>query len=136
MIVLFCIENDTPFSQQRLQKRLYHTQTRNAPFIRKGHTAQTKTLTPPEAKGSHRSGEICIDSLKNDNDIAPFKNILNDMYARDISRKIKNAKRQRAKNGLQRLAQPPYGYRMNPDTPSRLLIDPEPAEVVRLIFSY
>ena len=76
-----------------------------------------------------------FDSLKNDNDIAPFKNILNDMYARDISRKIKNAKRQRAKNGLQRLAQPPYGYRMNPDTPSRLIIDSEPAEVVRLIFS-
>ena len=76
-----------------------------------------------------------FDSLKNDNDIAPFKNILNDMYARDISRKIKNAKRQRAKNGLQRLAQPPYGYRMNPNAPSRLIIDPEPAEVVRLIFS-
>ena len=76
-----------------------------------------------------------FDSLKNDNDIAPFKNILNDMYARDISRKIKNAKHQRAKNGLQRLAQPPYGYRMNTDAPSRLIIDPEPAEVVRLIFS-
>ena len=76
-----------------------------------------------------------FDSLKNDNDIAPFKNILNDMYARDISRKIKNAKRQRAKNGLQRLAQPPYGYRMNPDIPSRLIVDPESAEVVRLIFS-
>ncbi len=76
-----------------------------------------------------------FDSLKNDNDIAPFKNILNDMYARDISRKIKNAKRQRAKNGLQRLAQPPYGYKTNPDTPSCLIIDPEPAEVIRLIFS-
>ena len=76
-----------------------------------------------------------FDSQKNDNDIAPFKNILNDMYARDISRKIKNAKRQRAKNGLQRLAQPPYGYQMNPDIPSRLMIDPETAEVVRLIFS-
>lgn len=76
-----------------------------------------------------------FDSLKNDNDIAPFKNILNDMYARDISRKIKNAKRQRAKNGLQRLAQPPYGYRTNPDIPSRLIVDPEPTEVVRLIFS-
>ena len=76
-----------------------------------------------------------FDSLKNDNDIAPFKNILNDMYARDISRKIKNAKRERAKNGLQRLAQPPYGYRMNPDNPSRLIIDPESAAVVRLIFS-
>ena len=76
-----------------------------------------------------------FDSLKHDNDIAPFKNILNDMYASDISRKIKNSKRQRAKNGLQRLAQPPYGYRTNPVAPSRLIIDPEPAEVVRLIFS-
>ena len=76
-----------------------------------------------------------FDSAKNDNDIAPFKNILNDMYARDISRKIKNSKRQRAKNGLQRLAQPPYGYRMDPDAPSRLIIDPEPARAVRLIFS-
>ena len=76
-----------------------------------------------------------FDSLNNDNDIAPFKNILNDMYARDISRKIKNSKRQRAKNGLQRIAQPPYGYQMDPDTPSRLIIDPEAAEAVRLIFS-
>lgn len=76
-----------------------------------------------------------FDSLKNDNDIAPFKNILNDMYARDISRKIKNAKRQRAKSGLLKLAQPPYGYKTNPDMPSRFIIDPEPAEVVRLIFS-
>lgn len=48
-----------------------------------------------------------FDSLKSDNDIAPFKNILNDMYARDISRKIKNSKHQRAKNGLQKIAQPP-----------------------------
>ena len=59
MIVLFWIENDTPFSQQRLQKRLYHTQTRNAPFIRNSRTAETETFTPPEAKGSHRSGKIC-----------------------------------------------------------------------------
>ena len=76
-----------------------------------------------------------FDSQNNDNDIAPFKNILNDMYARDISRKIKNSKRQRAKNGLQRLAQPPYGYRIDPAMPSRLIVDPVAAEVVRLIFS-
>ena len=76
-----------------------------------------------------------FDSQNNDNDIAPFKNILNDMYARDISRKIKNSKRQRAKNGLQRLAQPPYGYRIDPAMPSRLIVDPVAAEVVRLVFS-
>ena len=76
-----------------------------------------------------------FDSLKSDNDIAPFKNILNDMYARDISRKIKNSKHQRAKNGLQKIAQPPYGYITSRDTPSRLIIDPEAAEAVRLIFA-
>lgn len=38
------------------------------------------------------------DSTNTENDIAPFKNILNDMYAKDISRKIKSAKRQHAKD--------------------------------------
>ena len=50
------------------------------------------------------------DSLKADNDIAPFKNILNDMYARDISKKVKNAKYQRARQGLFIGSQAPYGY--------------------------
>ena len=76
-----------------------------------------------------------FDSMSTGNDIAPFKNILNDMYARDLSRKIKHSKRQRAKNGVQRLSQTPYGYQMNPDIPSRLIIDPEAAEVIKLIFS-
>lgn len=51
------------------------------------------------------------DSLKTDNDIAPFKNILNDMYARDISKKVKNAKHQRARQGLFIGSQTPFGYR-------------------------
>ena len=41
-----------------------------------------------------------IDTNREDNDIAPFKNILNDMYAKDLSRKVKVAKRQRAYKGL------------------------------------
>lgn len=51
-----------------------------------------------------------FDSLGKSNEIAPFKNILNEMYARDISVKIKNAKYQRAKQGLFIGSQPPYGY--------------------------
>jgi len=39
-------------------------------------------------------------AINDNNDIAPFKNILNDMYAKDLSRKVKSAKRQRALNGL------------------------------------
>ena len=75
-----------------------------------------------------------FDSLKSNNEIAPFKNILNDMYARDISRKVKNAKHQRAKKGCVIASQAPYGYRRNEDG-SSLIIDPEAAETVRKIYS-
>lgn len=76
-----------------------------------------------------------FDSLKGGNEIAPFKNILNDMYARDISKKIRNAKRQRAKQGLFMSSQTPYGYRKHPNNRNQLIVDPEAAEVVKLIFS-
>lgn len=77
-----------------------------------------------------------FDSLKGNNEIAPFKNILNDMYARDISKKIKNAKHQRAKQGLVIASQAPYGYQKPTDNRSCLIIDPSAAAVVRMIFSY
>lgn len=76
-----------------------------------------------------------VDSLKGHNDIAPFKNILNDMYARDISQKIRNAKHQRAKQGLFISGQTPYGYQKDPRNRNHLIIDPEAAVVVRTIFS-
>lgn len=76
-----------------------------------------------------------FDSLKKNNDLAPFKNILNDMYARDISKKIKNAKQQRAKQGLFVGSQTPYGYQLQKDGERCLLVDPEPAEVVKTIFA-
>ena len=75
-----------------------------------------------------------VDTLKADNDIAPFKNILNDMFAKDLSRKIKSAKRQRALNGLLINPQAPYGYKKDPDNKNRLAVDEEAAEVIRLIF--
>ena len=75
-----------------------------------------------------------IDTLQENNDIAPFKNILNDMYAKDLSRKVKSAKRQRAQNGLFISAQPPYGYKVDPYNKNKLIIDPEPALVVKTIF--
>ena len=75
-----------------------------------------------------------FDSARNDNEIAPFKNILNEMYARDISAKIKNAKRQRAKQGLFIGSQTPFGYTLGDDSKNQLIVDPEAAEVVRLIF--
>ena len=76
-----------------------------------------------------------FDSDKGGNEIAPFKNILNDMYARDISKKIRNAKRQRAKQGLFISGQTPYGYQKDPRNRNQLIVDPEAAAVVRIIFS-
>ena len=76
----------------------------------------------------------CYDSFRNDNDIAPFRNILNDMYARDISKKVKNAKRQRAKDGLFIGSQAPYGYMKSPGNKTKLVPDPDSSEVVQLIF--
>lgn len=71
-----------------------------------------------------------FDSQKGGNEIAPFKNILNDMYARDISKKIRNAKRQRAKQGLFVGSQTAHGYRKDPRNRNQLIVDPEPAETV------
>lgn len=76
-----------------------------------------------------------VDSFKGNNEILPFKNILNDMYARDISKKVKNAKHQRAKQGLFIGSQAPYGYCRHKDSPNQLFPDTEAAEVVRTIFS-
>lgn len=75
-----------------------------------------------------------FDTVKGNNDIAPFKNILNDMYARDVSRKVKNAKHQRAKQGFYVGSQTPYGYCINPQKKGQLAIDPEAADTVKLIY--
>jgi len=76
-----------------------------------------------------------VDTLKADNDIAPFRNILNDMYSKDISRKVKSAKRQRALKGYFINPQAPYGYKKNPANKNQLIVDPDAAETVKLIFS-
>ena len=76
-----------------------------------------------------------IDTQRGNNDIAPFKNIMNDMYAKDISRKIKSAKRQRAYRGMYIAAQTPYGYKIDPQNHNHLIIDKAVADVVRLFFN-
>ena len=80
------------------------------------------------------SGSETGDTLKGHNAIAPFKNILNDMYAQDISKKVKNAKHQRAKQGLYIGSDAPYGYIRDPDE-GKLVVDSVAAETVKLIFS-
>ena len=75
-----------------------------------------------------------IDTLQEDNDVAPFKNILNDMYAHDLSRKVKAAKKQRALRGYFISGQAPYGYKIDPENNNHLIVDPVPAFQVKAIF--
>ena len=75
-----------------------------------------------------------IDTKQDDNDIAPFKNILNDMYAHDLSRKVKAAKKQRALKGYFISSQAPYGYNIDPENNNHLIVDPPAALHVQNIF--
>lgn len=76
-----------------------------------------------------------VDSnVQKDNDLAPFKNLFNEWYARDTSKKIKAVKKAKGLAGEHMGCVAPYGYRKNPDNPKEWLIDEESAEVVREIF--
>ena len=74
-----------------------------------------------------------IDSANND--IAPFKAILNDMYAKDLSKKIRTALRTMQKEGKWVGGCPPYGYKVDPEDKNHLVVDEEEGEVVKRIFS-
>ena len=69
------------------------------------------------------------------NDITPFRAIMNDMYARDISRKITSVKRDKQKRGLFIGGKPMFGYQMHPTEKNHIVIDDCAAAVVRRIFS-
>ena len=75
----------------------------------------------------------CVDSADGENELAPFRNVMNEMYARDISRKVRSAHRIRGNSG-EPLSQPPYGYMKSPENKKRWIVDPEAAAVVRRIF--
>lgn len=69
------------------------------------------------------------------NDITPFRAIMNDMYAKDISKKIKSVKRDKQRKGLFIGGKPVYGYKMHPTEKNKIVIDEEVAPIVRRIFA-
>lgn len=75
-----------------------------------------------------------VDSTNGENEFTPFRNLLNEMYARDISRKIKSSARTRAKRGEYVNGSPPYGYMRDPDNRNHLVPNESTAPTVRLIF--
>lgn len=74
-----------------------------------------------------------VDSDEGDNEFTPFRNIMNEWYAKDISKKRKIVNKMKGNAGIP-LSQPPYGYIKNPDDSRFWVIDPEAADVVRRIY--
>ncbi|MCL2488863.1 MAG: recombinase family protein [Oscillospiraceae bacterium] len=76
-----------------------------------------------------------IDTLQNNNEILmPLKNVLNDLYARDISRKTRAAFNAKAKSGQFIGSKAPFGYKKSPEDKHQLIIDEPAAEIIRKIF--
>ena len=75
-----------------------------------------------------------MDSNQEDNEFTPFRNIINEWYAKDTSKKIRAVKRSKGMAGEHIGSHPPYGYRKNPENKKEWIVDEEAAEVVREIF--
>ena len=73
-----------------------------------------------------------IDSTNND--ITPFKAIMNDMYAKDISKKIRSVLKEKQKQGEYMCSIPAYGYKRHPSIKNKLIIDEQVKDVVEKIF--
>ena len=75
-----------------------------------------------------------VDSEKGDNEFTPFRNLFNDFYARDTSKKIRAVMRSKGNAGEHLCTNPPYGYRKDPDDKKKWIVDEEAAAVVKKIF--
>ena len=74
-----------------------------------------------------------VDSAKGDNDFTPFRNLFNDFYAKDTSKKVRAIKRAQGMAG-EHLTKPPYGYKVDPNDRKKWIVDEEAAAVVKQIF--
>jgi len=74
-----------------------------------------------------------IDTAEGENELAPIRNLFNEWYARDISKKRRISNKIKGNAG-EPMGPPPYGYKKDPDDPKRWGVDEEAAQVVRRIF--
>lgn len=76
-----------------------------------------------------------VDSDKGDNEFTPFRNLFNDFYSRDMSKKIRAVMRTKGNSGEHLCSNPPYGYTKDPADKKKWIVDEEAAEVVKRIFA-
>lgn len=75
-----------------------------------------------------------IDTAEGENELAPIRNLFNEWYARDISKKRRISNKIKGNAG-EPMGQPPYGYIKDPNDPKRWIVDDEAAQVVRRVYS-
>ena len=75
-----------------------------------------------------------IDTAEGENELAPIRNLFNEWYARDISKKRRISNKIKGNAG-EPMGQPPYGYMKDPDNPKHWIVDDEAAQVVKRIYS-
>ena len=75
-----------------------------------------------------------VDSDKGEDDFTPFRNIMNEWYAKDMSRKMRSTLKTKSRQGYA-IGHPPLGYKYDIVDTKRWVIDPEGAEIVRYIYS-
>ena len=77
-----------------------------------------------------------VDSLYGDNDFTPFKNLFNDFYAKDTSKKIRAVKKAQAERGERVATRAPYGYKKDENNPKKRIVpDENTAPIVQRIFN-
>lgn len=76
-----------------------------------------------------------VDSTRGDNEFTAIRNVFNEMYARDTSKKIRATWQSKGKSGEHLTTIPPYGYRKDPENKGKWVVDPEAAAIVQKIFS-
>ena len=76
-----------------------------------------------------------VDSTRGENEFTAIRNVFNEMYARDTSKKIRATWQSKGKSGEHLCTNPPYGYMKDPDDKKKWIVDPEAAAVVQKIFS-
>ena len=75
-----------------------------------------------------------IDTAEGENELAPIRNLFNEWYARDISKKRRISNKIKGNAG-EPMGQPPYGYVKDPNDPKHWIVDDEAAQVVRRVYS-
>lgn len=75
-----------------------------------------------------------VDSEREDNDFTPIRNLFNEFYAKDTSKKIRAVWKAKGSAGERIAAVPVYGYKKDPENPKHLIIDEEAAPIVRRIY--